>query len=375
MRSNFTRLAAVADPHIGNHKLFGGETHGGLNWRCMMALKSLELAVDQAIIQECDAFVVLGDLFDSHRPSPPVIAAVQTIFSKFETGLGRHVFLIAGNHDKSSEDPGDNALAPLRPVATVIDSKPMMLDVSGSAVLLGPYRAEPATLWIREYLEMLDGSATKTLLATHVGLIDDHTPPWLRDAHDAVPASMFEKHHVMAGNWHAFNSFGVSGCQCGALTPTGFDNPEGPSSGFVRYGSMLVWEGRWLPRYVIDGPRFYVEHYVTEAALRKTPLGKPTSKIRYLKLRADVADVQEAQAVLDALKGEECIADGIVEPYVSDKERIRNAAVNAVLSSTTLDEALVAFLKKMPIPDGVSSSHVCELAREYIKKGQKRVSG
>lgn len=359
------KIAFVADVHLGNHKLFGGETKAGLNARFLAGLDVLGRAMAKAEEQGCDMFAVLGDLFDTHRPTPQMIAAVQQLF-----GVHGHksmqIVLLAGNHDKSSEEPRDNALVALERVAEIVDDKPFLVHTDKANILFGPYRAGPAVPWVQEYAALLEKWHTPSVLATHVGLIDRRTPPWLQGAHDAIPFDLLGTGAhcmIVAGNWHEHADMGCS-IQCGALVPTGFDNPS-PGSGDP-YGSLLIFDqSKFLKRIVVPGPRFHVRHFVE---LDGTPVSRLTG---YLKIKADLSEMAVAQDLLQDMLDQHMIRGGLVEPCVEDEARVRKAGINAVLNSSSLDEALVAFLKKQQLPENVSMDQVAEVTRTYLKQGQK----
>lgn len=97
-------ISFIADTHIANHRRFAGESRACINVRCHTTLNSLEQAVESAR----GTLVVLGDIFDTVRPEPQVIAAVQLALWETHT-----TFLLLGNHDMVSTQPGDHALGPL----------------------------------------------------------------------------------------------------------------------------------------------------------------------------------------------------------------------------------------------------------------------
>jgi hypothetical protein len=236
------RIAWVADVHLANHKIYGGPVVAGLNARCRMVLDSLRAAYDIAAKALCKALIVNGDLFDTAKPSPQLIAAVQEVIK----GGGLPTFIMLGNHDMESAADGDHALGPLAPVATLI-TKPTKLCISTGGideveVWAVPFQPGKAEEWLPTVLAEVEGqprvcssASTPKLLALHLGLRDlGKTPPWLMDAHDSVSieqlAELCVQHGiscVTAGNWHdprRWTLKGVELVQIGSMCPTGFDD-------------------------------------------------------------------------------------------------------------------------------------------------------
>src|SRR5260370_428206 len=141
------RIGFCADCHIANHRQFGGQLVSGLNERCRLCLDVLANALKRAGECGCADVVILGDLFDSDRPSPQEVAAVQYVIYRSNI----RVSMLVGNHDKTSEAPGDHALAPLWQVANVYE-RPSSYVVPdgikhGTTLLHVPWQPGPAYDW------------------------------------------------------------------------------------------------------------------------------------------------------------------------------------------------------------------------------------
>lgn len=368
------RIAIVADVHCANHRTFGGPMVAGLNDRFRMCQRTLRGAIAAANNKQCTHFAVLGDLFDTVRPTPQMIGAVMRELGNFQG----EVILVAGNHDKASEEPGDNSLVPFQDTCVVVDDEPLLLSDSRGAILFAPYRTGPAVGWIAEYTSMLPTNGGT--LATHVGLITKDTPPWLRMASDAIPSEMFTELGavgIIAGNWHAHMRLPTGeDIQVGALVPTGFDNPTThPLAVNDPYGSVLVWRStNPTTRLVVDGPRFLMRDFITQKDLlqylHQTTAGG-TSCACFLKIKADLAQLADAALALDEAKARGLIRDGFVEPSAQDKQRVAQATSKAVLNSSSLDEAVLHYLQKQDLPDGVLIPRVAERVRHYLRSGAK----
>jgi hypothetical protein len=222
-----------------------------------------------------------------------------------------------------------------------------------------------------------------TVLATHVGLIDDETPPWLRNAHDAIEVERVQElmgeHNIaftVAGNWHQHRAWSFTPAhpvvQIGALCPTGFDNP-----GFDGYGSVIIWDdGRdrggemgWQ-RIEVPGPRFVivqgddaVEQY--RAAAERAGAGMHTLYVRW-KVASEKADAALRQMKHD-LKSPACMVGGFdTHPVGDGREEAREAAAAARASYGGWEEALRVYVEKMALDVSIDREQVFKLARSYL---------
>lgn len=224
---------------------------GGLNRRGRDCVATIATACDVARAENCSSLVVLGDLFDAARPSPPLVAAVGNAFSKFP----RTVYVILGNHDRQSQHEADHACASLGAYENVVVvSAPTRMLVKDVDLWLLPYQAGEAKDWLPRDMAILAARAAgntghRRVACTHLGVWDDDTPPYLKAAHDAVGLGharwLCEAHSVgalFAGNWHEFKVWGgpSSGppgvCIPGTLCPASHSDPS------HRYGSVMIYD-------------------------------------------------------------------------------------------------------------------------------------
>lgn len=357
-------IGLIADVHLGNPRRHGGPLVSGINRRCRQALDVLKRAVELANNQGCQALVVLGDLFDATNPPQQVVAATQGILSLAKMPI----YLLLGNHDQVSMDPGDHALGPLGPVAQVV-SEPTAVVEGGVELLLVPFRPGPAEEWLSGAVKEAGATSTApgkpATLLLHLGLADAETPAYLRGAHDSVTAGQLadlcSAHGIgacFAGNWHEHRVLRDDPLivQVGALCPTGFDN-----EGLRGYGRVVFWDGRSMEVEEVPGPRFlklepgenwdsretgncqvYVE-------FRCPPKGVP----------AALADVREA------------VDDGIIVAgdVVADQTVVRAAArsaATAARSADTLDQALAGYVESMELEEGVDRGAVLARVKGYL---------
>ena len=255
-------IAFVADCHIWNFKNLGGPVTAGVNTRCRSTLDALSHAVTRAA-SDCEALVILGDLFDGVKPEPQVIAHVQNILS-----ADIPIIVLAGNHDIVSGAPGDNALGPLSECCTVVEHA-QFIPCAGADLLCVPFEAGDARIWlplrVAKLVERLPrkgiGKPQPRILATHVGIIDGQTPPFLEHSAEAIPlaqlaelCSTWNIDAVFTGHWHKHRQFSQSPLivQVGALAPTGWQDAGLEFGKLVRYDPV---KRSWLAQ-TIAGPRF-----------------------------------------------------------------------------------------------------------------------
>lgn len=239
-----TTIFAIADVHVGNHGgQHGGTIVAGINERCRHILSVLE-----GVVQQVEAaggvLLVCGDLIDVVQPPAPILAALQNTFQNCPT------IIIKGNHETNSDAPNDNALSPLRPVATVVETD-TVFRLDGVNVWCIPFRRQPAKEWLADAFAACaaqdeDPDITPRIVAVHLGIEDRKTAKFLRDSPDSIPASVIAKlaaaydvDHVYAGNWHeqrVWELHGVTVHQIGALVPTDWKNP-----GLKGYGGLGVY--------------------------------------------------------------------------------------------------------------------------------------
>jgi len=272
-RASEFAVASVSDVHVGNHAAAGGQVYAGLNQRCRDVVHALRRAVVAAEEAGAEHFVVNGDLFDTHRPSPQVIHAVGTVLSSFPN----YVHLVRGNHDAASQALDDDALAPLGLIDNVeVWDEPGSAQVATWNLLFVPYQPGHAKLWLPGALDVaLEGrlpNGDRSALFVHVGLRDEVSGgghPWAREAEDAIDVDLLASmcasrgiSRVFAGNWHHRRVFEFSGVrmeQVGTLAPTGWDN-AGLGDAF---GNVAILHGPGgetssvqvaCPRFIQDTP-------------------------------------------------------------------------------------------------------------------------
>lgn len=371
------KIAFVADVHLGNHAKHGGPLVGGLNLRCRLVLGALEAARKLATAEDCSHLVVCGDLFDTARPEPQVVAAAQYVFAaKGPMPTEPEVIVIKGNHDIVTDEQGDHALGPLRPVATVPEGPTAIPLWKGTKVgprlWAVPFQAGPSSGWFSAALEKLaaeDTGAGPRILALHLGIRDERTAPWLREATDAIGveelAALMERHRIewaFAGNWHDPRKWemvdgGAVGTrhvvQVGCLAPTGWDNPG------LAYGTMAVLdtESKRPPKIIrVPGPRFV-------ASAEEARLAASDGCTPFVRLKGGGAE-GEAEAAQNA----GAVAVEVGPADASEAQAALRTAAALARSADNVEEALAAYVGQLPVDPDLRPK-VLERCRRYLAGG------
>lgn len=396
------KFAVCSDVHLGNPKKFGGELHAGINGRGRLIAATLEAAVDTARTAGCEHLFIAGDLADTSRWSPQWVRRAQEIFSAAYT---MQVHVLVGNHDQESVSFGDNALAPLRAVSNAHVYEHAERDLfprpsairdteTGDAytdVWMLPFLPGPATEWLPKQLVRLSDQAAPSattaarVLFLHLGIRDDKTAPFLASAPDAVDVDTlfglmeeFGIQQVFAGNWHDARSWSHGGrsiIQCGALCPTGWNNPGLDGYGGLYIASVQPSKYRApsvdVVRHEIAGPRFLAQRIQTpedfSAVTRLVDRAWPANKV-FLRLDAPPGELYDAAHAFvhlglhSKLTGWEVMPDGS-----GVREHARRAGQTA-RSADTLQEAIHGFIAEMPLPDDLLRSDVLAEVTSYLPK-------
>lgn len=369
------KIAFIADVHLANHRRHGGSVEAGVNRRCRQILDVLNAAADRAVKEECDALVVAGDLYDNVKPEPQIVKEAQDALERHQNFA---TIVLSGNHDIESASPGDHALGPLEPVCYVYD-QPASCTVGDGELWLVPYKTGVAADWLPKALSSLaEAQGTRQrgspasrarVLVLHLGLTDSDTPPWLKDAPDAVPAEFlrdlcakYDIQAAFAGHWHPHRVW--SGppfvCQIGALCPTGFRDLG------LDYGTLAIWDsGKGFERIALPGPRFLKD----PSTLEVHKAARAGNRL-YLQLTAfDSEGRQEHEKVLRAYEGPGAIVAGEVVMDDVEATTAARSAAYAARSAETLDEALDGFVREMELDEAlVERKDVLERSKRYLAR-------
>jgi DNA repair exonuclease SbcCD nuclease subunit len=231
-------LLVIADTHIRN-----GDTGG--------VLPVIKRAA--ALARKHDATLVVGgDVFDQSRPRPTTLASAGKAFSVPS-------ILLAGNHDRDSDAPGDNALAPLALIdrITVIDQPAQ----SHGAVFIPPApRGTKGSEFFARALAQ-EGGGVKVAIA-HFGIAAPDSPPqWVTTG--ALPLAdaftTMREHGVkllLSGDWHGrkvYKQDDMTVIQIGALVPAN----RGESGDRFGYAYLVDTDTAEFRTFQLPGPRYY----------------------------------------------------------------------------------------------------------------------
>jgi hypothetical protein len=373
-----SKLAFVADVHLGNPKRHGGQMRAGLNDRCRRTLAVLRDAVDCALDKGATGFVVLGDLFDTAQPSPQLIAATQDIFEDAKR-RDCEVVVLMGNHDQAGPAQGDHALGPLGPVATIVDRPQVLSRAAWPCDLWAvPFRPGVAATWLPEAVRELRVRTTQAVkrrvppvMGIHLGVRDANTAIWLSQSADAIDVSKlsdlcasFELRAAFAGNWHNHHRWSfvwpdeeseADIVQVGALVPTGWNNP-----GLRGYGGVALWDGKQVEMTTLPGPRFL------RVGLSELDEIDPSTDL-CLQVVVGPDEMADAAARIDALRAASHIgpSEVVVDDAVTNAQA--RSAADAARSSETFSESVAGYLASMPLDEGCDRASVTARVLAYLK--------
>lgn len=376
-----SKLAFVADVHLGNPNRFGGPVSAGINARGRMVLDVFRRANTRARELGCERLVIAGDLADTSRWRPQWVRAAQEALR--EGPDERDVAI--GNHDQESTDPGDHALGPLAEVPGVaIHERPVVLNAPDHQLWIVPFQPGIASEWLPGVLAGLADTAARLprteprILVIHLGIKDAHTAVWLSDSPDAIDVGVLTelmvKHNVrftFAGNWHDRRLWsppnGVRIVQCGALCPTGWANP-----GLKGYGHLTVLDTATgeITSEELPGPRFLKVDWSPDVHGEINRLlgeANPDCDL-FLELRAPPGALDEARTTIGGLLALGMIAAGEAVPDDSEAREQAQEAGRVARTAETLDAAIGGFVSTMPLDPDVPRAAVLEEIRRYTPR-------
>lgn len=243
------KIAVVADTHFANFSYPSGDMKDGVTQRLRHSVDVFKAALNTPGI---DGLVIAGDVFDTWRPPPYVVAYVMSAIHR-PTAAGKpvHVWGMLGNHDTHTDIPYDHSLGALEYTEYF---SPVDLCRRVGDMWLIPFGYS---------IKDMSPPAGVRVVVAHHGIYDDSYPAFLRDSKGALHykevLEWCDKHNVryyLSGDWHQHAVFGDGRIiQVGALCPTSYSNP-GPTG----YGTVVVVD--MLPNEVslnisfLPGPRF-----------------------------------------------------------------------------------------------------------------------
>ena len=349
-------FGVIADAHCGNFSAWGGVTEAdGLNTRGRLTVETLRRAKVTACKDGLELFIA-GDLFQSRRPEPAIVAAVQRVLDR-EPGEYNPAVIVPGNHDMldASAEGGNTACEPLWNVANVIHYPcwvgPVFTVPFDSRVPMAQHLIEV----LKKETKKLDSAASAGAvpvarsLVTHVGVWDDaeaKESKWLRRAKDGMNCNLlFDAMEAagirlaFVGNYHnhrVWTRGEMQIVQVGTLCPASFSD-----EGLVDRGLMVVSDGVTWRKVQISGPRFVVD-----------------SGSGVAQRAAEYADDEPSTCFVRQVGGKELDNDGATRlggyEYVPAKVEPRRVPGDEPTAPAprSPEEALSAYVQEMPLPDG-----------------------
>lgn len=333
-----SRIGTLADIHLGNHQVLHGPIVAGLNRRCRLTLQCLRCAVERANDERCSHLIIAGDLFDDDCPSPQLIAAAIDVLREFS---GK-VIIMLGNHDQSSTQVDDHALAPLSRAGFTVITTPAVeyLESGALPLLLIPFR--PVALmagYLVETRESFPRDMGLSALIGHCGIYDQTFPDYLKGKSAVsieVVETLAEKYQIatsMFGDYHTHKRWRRGAretIQIGALCPADFGN-KAPFGGLL----VLDTETNEVVQHEIPGPRFV---NMTWTGRGEEPLDIeddwPNGHQVHVRVRAKPQQIAKATAwmveVVEAVSKD--IVAWEVEPDTADAEEAAKEAAARPLS-------------------------------------------
>lgn len=368
------KIAVISDLHVENHRVLPGEYVAGVNQRCRDAAAAVRGVPDflRAAKQRVDAFVVTGDAFDCAQPTPAVIAELAAALATFPAP----VYLLPGNHERSTDQLGHHALSALRHSKNCIVVNEPEVVLAGTVpggLLLVPFVTNAA-----EVIGALVAQHRPAFAFCHVGLVDADSPPWLREG-DRLPVDLVRswcKEHglrgLFAGDFHAHRALQEVPpiVQVGALCQADFSDPV-DATGFVTVldtKSGTVWRSQMNRGRRLVFLSCSHHEVITTASADATA----NASALYLSVECPLDKRLAVQAILDELRD----ADDGAQPLhyrftdpLADAEREAAARAEAALNApppATAREMVAAFCSREAGADADLATRAASIACEAL---------
>jgi DNA repair exonuclease SbcCD nuclease subunit len=386
------KIAFFSDVHIANHKslndipFFKDAAISGINIRCAVASGVLERALKVADDARCSEVFIEGDLFDGARPEPPVLAHVMRILESYKNLT---INILLGNHEQVVLDTANHALGPLAFVKNVrIITTCASTRLAGGDVWHIPFRS--AASFETSLAGLFTSGTAKEkpfrILGCHLGIWDSATPAWGQAGTDAISierlltlCKQYEIDAVMAGHWHRhvewqpFN--GIHIVQLGCLCPTDWRDAFDTDWRDVfddAVGKVTIVEGiknKQLKTQTVEisGPRFVSCEKPGAFELKRFRGLSEAGNFVFARMRSTEVGMQAASEWLGKQKEEKAILGFEVLPDDQANQIQARTAATLARCETGLAESLAAFVKNMPMEEGVNRDKVLALSKKYLK--------
>lgn len=365
-----------SDPHFHNARILGGPFVAGVNRRCSGIGRAAQAAIERAAVRGCCHVFVTGDIFDSANPSPAVIGeAARALDGPISVNL------VPGNHDRSSDEPGHDALAALAAHSNcTVYREPTRLPLGyeGGELLFCPYLPGG-----KEALAALIEEHRPRIALAHIGILGPGVPPFLAKPECVTTeevqrwASRGPLRAFLSGDYHSHQHWSL---QLGTFEPTE------EFVDVVQVGALCQADfgdappvGR-LVVVTVDGPRISVDAVEIPGprllkldlpGLRELAAGKPPEGFSsasflkdcevYIAVSCRPEEVEEAQHLLEH---ETDAVDWKIDPVGEEVEG--RAAEAARERAPSAGEALKVWCGAQE-PDPELASRAAALAEESLR--------
>ena len=261
-----SKTMIVGDVHLHNFSAFADPTDlPWMNTRAKLILDTIRETLRRAWSEGCESVVFLGDIFETNKPTVQLQRSLSDLFLDFK--FFKNIYLMVGNHDRTSGALYDHGLAMMDLVhnVTVVDQ-----PVRHGKLWMVPWLA-PKQHGFADAYDWLHGVPCQepSVLCLHNGLYGAAQQVTVgegdRNAFDALEVSRLEYickrqnvQHVLAGHWHAHKHFQTEAIktmvQLGALMGSSFSDSAPP----FQYGVCAIFDDEkdTLSYVIIPGPRF-----------------------------------------------------------------------------------------------------------------------
>jgi len=298
------KVGVISDLHYENPKILGGPLVAGVNRRCSEIGEAVRTATMEAAARGCHHVVVTGDIFDNPSPSPEVIGQAASDFSRSALKL----FLMPGNHERSSDTKGHNALIALN------ESRQCIVDDEPG--VNGVYADAPSYLWVpfvenpREVIEKHLAEVGRPIeyVFLHAGIVSEDSEFWAKEGRNTISVEDCERwakeygvRGVIAGDWHGHRVLKDRDpliVQVGSLTQVDFGDP-------ANCGKLVVLDTDTATVEAVDipGPRLISLNMAELRAMAKGqwPVAYPNlaSCSTYLRVSCTAEERSEAEGILE----------------------------------------------------------------------------
>ena len=333
-----TYTAIISDIHLHNFRAFGGKSCAGINGRAQLVLDTLQDAFHVAELSEVTDMFILGDLFETTRPEPQLIAAVGQVF----TTTNMMIHILVGNHEQCSTQQGDHALGPLELLRNVdVIDTPRRVWPSCLPTLALPFTPEEPLDALRTLFSNTSwpDQATPRMLLMHEGIRTKDTPAFIPGGIGfSALQDLCEENEIkyaLSGHWHEHMcQHMLTGkdetmiCQVGALCPRSFQDSADPQF----YGKLAMLGDGAVSTVTIPGPRFIKATSFDDLDVQRMKCGEDDTI--YVRLFRPAEEMTASHKVMEEYVVKNGLAGGEVVPVAVDTTTLVEETAEVIRRAT-----------------------------------------